>query len=116
MANVRKYYSSDFKFKVATAAVAGEKTLAELSAKFGVPAPEKSRWKKQLLTNGPTLFDKKSDPSQLSPDRQVQELRLIMAKQAIMLEEMKKNCPTDPRGKAGFSVPSPTSPRKKTSL
>jgi transposase-like protein len=52
----RRRFSGAFKAKVALAAVRGDKTTAELAAKFGVHGNQVSAWKKQLLEGAPGLF------------------------------------------------------------
>jgi len=43
----RKQHSAEFKGRVAMAALSGEKTLAELSAEFGVHPTMISNWKQE---------------------------------------------------------------------
>ena len=52
----RRRFSAAFKAKVALAAARGDKTTAELAAKFGVHGNQVSAWKKQLLEGAPELF------------------------------------------------------------
>ena len=56
MSRKRRTFSGAFKAKVALAAVRGDKTTAELAAKFGVHGNQVSAWKKQLLEGVPGLF------------------------------------------------------------
>ena len=51
-----KSYSNEFKFKVALEMIRGDLTLAEIISKYQVPRSVLSRWKKQLLDNGPDIF------------------------------------------------------------
>jgi transposase-like protein len=52
----RRRFSGAFKAKVALAAVRGDKTTAELAAKFGVHGNQVTAWKKQLLEGAAELF------------------------------------------------------------
>jgi transposase len=52
----RKQHSADFKARVAMAALAGEKTLAELSSEFGVHPTMISTWKQELMKRANELF------------------------------------------------------------
>ena len=45
----RKQHRAEFKARVAMAALSGEKTLAELSAEFGVHPTMVSNWKQELV-------------------------------------------------------------------
>lgn len=56
MGGKRRKFSGAFKAKVALAAVRGDKTTAELAAKFGVHGNQVSAWKKQLLAGAVELF------------------------------------------------------------
>lgn len=52
-------YSKEFKFKVAIEMIRGDLTIAEVVNKYQVPKSVASKWKKQLLDNGSTIFDGK---------------------------------------------------------
>jgi len=52
----RKQQSAEFKARVAMAALSGEKTLAELSAEFGVHPTMISNWKQELVKRAGELF------------------------------------------------------------
>jgi len=57
MATTRRRFTSAFKAKVAIAALKGDRTLAELSAQYGIHQNQISKWKQQLQKNADTLFD-----------------------------------------------------------
>ena len=52
----RKQHSAEFKARVAMAALSGEKTLAELSAEFGVHPTMIRDWKQELVNRAGELF------------------------------------------------------------
>ena len=53
---VRRTYSKSFKSEVALAALKEEKTLSELSSKYGVHSSQIKEWKKILKTKSSELF------------------------------------------------------------
>ena len=53
----RRNHSGTFKAKVALAALAGDKTLAELSQQFDVHPNQITQWKKQLSAQAADVFD-----------------------------------------------------------
>jgi len=56
MAEKRKRYGADFKFRVALEAAKGQKTLNELASEHGVHPNQISTWKRQLLDGGAGIF------------------------------------------------------------
>ena len=56
MTRKRRTFGASFKAKVALAAVRGDKTTAELAAKYSVHGNQVSAWKKQLLEGATELF------------------------------------------------------------
>ncbi len=57
---MKKTYDKNFKRKVALEALKEEKTLAEISSKYGVPSTRISLWKKQAMSYLSEAFEKKS--------------------------------------------------------
>lgn len=55
---MRKRYDKDFKAKVAIEATKGEKTLQEIATQYEVHPNLVAQWKKQLISNAATLFEK----------------------------------------------------------
>lgn len=54
----RKQYNSTFKAKVALEALAGERTVAELSSRFSVHPTMIHQWKKALLEGASGVFER----------------------------------------------------------
>ena len=66
---VGRTFSTDFKAKVALAALKGDKTLAELEKEFVVPMDQITEWKQQLLDNICKVFEDDVDSNTLPPVR-----------------------------------------------
>jgi transposase len=67
MGTKRNQHSAQFKAQVAMAALAGDKTLAELASGYGVHSTMISGWKQELVKNAKDLFErgnKKADDPQ----------------------------------------------------
>jgi len=62
MRRPRRNHSPQFKAKVATAALRGDKTLAELATQFDVHANQITQWKQQALENMAAAFDSNAGP------------------------------------------------------
>jgi len=56
MRRKRRNHASNFKAKVALAAVRGDRTLAELAEQFDVHPNQISDWKQQLMENADYVF------------------------------------------------------------
>jgi len=59
---------------VALEAYKGEKTLAEIGAKYGVHPNMVTRWKKELLENGVSIFDSKRDHKEADTQEKIDDL------------------------------------------
>ena len=69
----KKKYNSEFKAKVAMAAVKGEETTSQIASRFGVHPAQVRQWKRQLLENASSVFDK-SGKRDKRLEKQVEEL------------------------------------------
>jgi len=54
----RKKYSSEFKTKVALAAIKGEETTNQIASRFGIHPGHVRLWKKKMLENASLVFEK----------------------------------------------------------
>ena len=56
MTTTRKQYSPQFKARVATEAIRGEKTLSQLGSQFKVHPMQIAKWRKAAIDQLPELF------------------------------------------------------------
>jgi transposase-like protein len=79
MGKKRKKYSSEFKAKVALAALKNEETSAELAQRFGVHPTMISTWKRSLLEGAADIFNKAPN-SRKQTDEKIDELHRQIGK------------------------------------
>lgn len=72
MSNKRKQYSPQFKAKVALEAIRGEKTVAELASQYEVHPTMINNWKRQVLEEASSLFEKGGEPTKADESQQAQ--------------------------------------------
>ncbi len=53
----QKRHNAQFKFKVALEAAKGTKTTNELAGQYGLHPTQISHWKRQLMEEGPSVFN-----------------------------------------------------------
>ena len=70
----RKQHSAQFKAQVAMAARSGKKTLAELSAEYGVPPTMISSWKQALARRAGELFERGAKKAEGDQQKTIDEL------------------------------------------
>ena len=78
MAKKRRTHNNQFKFKVALEASQGLKTLNEIASQYGLHPNQVSNWKKQLLTEGPTVFSNNT----------AQQLQAVAEREAELYEQI----------------------------
>jgi transposase-like protein len=74
MKKTRRKHSAEFNAKMALAAIAGEKPLAELAQRFEVHPNQLTEWKRQLSERAADVFGK---PSASEPEA---DLKVLHAK------------------------------------
>jgi len=90
MTQKRKQYNMQFKFKVAMEAVKGAKTINQIASENDLHPNQVSNWKKQLLEEGPTLFNNHADRRQQRQETQEAELYEQIGRLKMELEWLKK--------------------------
>lgn len=78
----RKQHGAKFKAQVAMAALAGDKTLADLASEYGVHPTMISTWKQELVKRADELFERgnknAADPQKVIDDlhRKIRQLQV----------------------------------------
>jgi transposase len=66
-------HSAEFKFRVAVAALKGDKTLSELASEYQLHPSQISAWKGQLLEHGTEVFGSQAPASPPHPEAELYE-------------------------------------------
>jgi len=74
MAVKRQQRSARFKFKVALEATKERKTVSQIASEYRVNPSQVSKWKKQLQSQGASIFESKVDGSQHQQEKKEAEL------------------------------------------
>jgi len=56
----KRKYSSEFKAKVALAAIKGDETTSQIASRFGIHPGQVRAWKSEFLKNASLVFEKNS--------------------------------------------------------
>jgi len=95
MAEKRRRYSTDFKFRVALEAAKGQKTVNELASEHGVHPSQISTWKHELLDGGPGIFGRDGSQAQRKQEAAESELFEQIGRLKMELEWVKKKAARD---------------------
>jgi len=87
---MRKNYSADFKAKVALESVRGDKSLAELAAKYEVHPTQIGQWRKALLAGIPDVFSDKCRKKEISNEDEKARLYEEIGRLKVELDWLKK--------------------------
>jgi len=80
---MKKKHSKEFRAKVALAALRDDRTLSELSSRFGVHSIQIGKWKKTAIAGLPSLFDRRG---QLNHEQEQKELTASLYRKIGELE------------------------------
>ena len=76
---MKKTRSTEFKAKVAIAAIRGEQTIQEIAQKYEVHPNQVSQWKKQLLENATSAFEKEGKKNHTEDDALEQKEKTLFS-------------------------------------
>lgn len=87
---IKKTFNSDFKARVAIAALKGDKSQSQLSGHFGVHATQIHLWKKQALESIKEAFSVRKTPKDKEQEELIANLYEQIGKLSVELEWVKK--------------------------
>ena len=90
MRKIRKRHGPGFKAEVALEAVRGQKTLGEIGREYKVHALQVSKWKKQLLTEAPLVFERGGGGVNEESAELIDRLYRQIGEQKVELDWLKK--------------------------
>lgn len=96
MPKKRRQYSPEFKFKVALEAAKGRKTISELAGELQVHPTQISDWKRLLLEEGPSVFQRNGIGHQREHEALQAELYEQIGRLKMELEWLKRKVARSP--------------------
>lgn len=90
MANMRTKRTSEFKAKVALAAIRGDQTVAELASLYKVHPNQITTWKRQAQDQLAAAFDNKKTNSLKADEKLKEELYRQIGQLKVELDWLKK--------------------------
>ncbi len=99
---MKKRYDKEFKAKVAVEALKGEKTLQELAITYSVHPNMVALWKRQLMENASTLFekagkDKAIEEAERQKDELFKQIGQLQVENEFLKKKYKQLYGTDPK-------------------
>lgn len=92
----RRTFSSDFKAKVAKAALKNDRSVKEIAAQFEIHPMMVSKWKKQASENLPSIFeDKHASSKGADHDKETRALYEEIGQLKMQLKWLKKKFGVD---------------------
>jgi len=95
MARGRRRHGAQFKAKVALAAAAGDRTLAELASDYEVHPSQITQWKRQLLEGLPGIFSRPANRQQQEQQELTARLYQQIGQLKVELDWVKKKAGLD---------------------
>ena len=87
---MRKSYTAQFKAKVALEAVKGDRSLAELAARYEVHPTQIGQWRKALLAGLPDVFSDKRRRKEADGEQEKARLYEEIGRLKVELDWLKK--------------------------
>jgi len=94
----KKKYSNQQKAQIVMEMIKGDKTVSQISADYGIHTSQLYKWREQVLTGMPELFDDRNKSEQAIKARyenQVDELYAEIGKLTTQLSWLKKKSGID---------------------
>ncbi len=90
MRGKRKQYTTEFKARVALAAIKGERTINELATHYEIHPNQISKWKKQAMAALPEVFSGKIQAADIATDSLQASLYEEIGRLKVELDWLKK--------------------------
>ena len=91
----RGRWSKEQKFKIALAAIRGDKTIAQIAEEYTVHPNQVGEWKKQLLEKGADIFSSSSEGKAGLNEKARDELIKTIGHQTVVIDWFKKKLGTE---------------------
>jgi len=90
MKQKKNKFTSSFKAKVGCEALRENKSINEIASETGTHPTQINQWKKVIIQESPTLFERKNSNSKNQNNVDTDELQRLVGEQAIQLSWYKK--------------------------
>jgi len=91
MSTIRKNHSVQKKVKVVLEAIKGERTIAEITSRYGIHPTQINNWKKQALDSIPEAFSVKRKKQENANEELLDELYKQIGQLKVENDFLKKN-------------------------
>lgn len=86
----RGRWSKEQKFRIALAAIRGDKTIAQLADEFKAHPNQIAEWKKQLIEHGADVFSMSTEKAEGLASKERDELIHTIGHQTVVIDWLKK--------------------------